>query len=45
MPRRALGNRSGALPFTVLLNASGEVAQRKLGETSHDELLAWARSL
>ena len=42
---RALGNRSGALPFTVLLNASGEVAQRKLGETSHDELLAWARSL
>lgn len=42
---RALGNRAGALPFTVLLDASGGVAQRKLGETTHDELLAWARSL
>lgn len=42
---RALGNRAGALPFTVLLDAEGGVAQRKLGETTHDELLAWARSL
>lgn len=42
---RALGNRAGALPFTVLLDASGRVVQRKLGQTHHDELLAWARGL
>lgn len=42
---RALGNRAGALPFTVLLDASGSVAQRKLGETQYDELVTWARRL
>lgn len=42
---RSLGNHAGALPFTVLLDASGKVAQRKLGETRRDELVAWARRL
>ena len=42
---RALGNRAAALPFTVLLDASGNVVQRKLGETHYDELVAWARGL
>ena len=42
---RALGNRGGALPFTVLLDASGSVAQRKLGQTQYDELVSWARRL
>jgi hypothetical protein len=33
------------LPFTVLIGADGKVLQRKLGETTHDELVAWARAL
>lgn len=39
---RELGNPQGGLPFTVLIGANGQVLQRKLGETNHDELLAWA---
>jgi thiol-disulfide isomerase/thioredoxin len=42
---RALGNSSGGLPFTVALNRAGAVAQRRLGETSFDELVAWTRTL
>lgn len=42
---RSLGNASGSLPFTVLLNASGQVVQRKLGETHYAELEDWARKL
>ncbi|GIX23086.1 MAG: thioredoxin [Caldimonas sp.] len=42
---KALGNTSGALPFTVALNASGEITHRKLGETSYDELLGWVQPL
>ena len=42
---RSLGNSTGALPFTVLLDAKGAVAQRKLGETQLSELEAWARQL
>ena len=42
---RSLGNASGSLPFTVLLNARGDVVQRKLGETSYAELEGWARKL
>ena len=38
---KALGNTTGALPFTVALNAAGEITHRKLGETSYDELLEW----
>lgn len=39
---RSLGNLQGGLPFTVLLGADGRVLQRKLGETSFDELAGWA---
>jgi thiol-disulfide isomerase/thioredoxin len=42
---RSLGNSSGALPFTVAINRAGQVAQRRLGETSFDELSQWAKSL
>ena len=42
---RLLGNPSGSLPFTVLLDARGAVAQRKLGETHFDELQGWAAKL
>ncbi|MFN3415223.1 MAG: TlpA disulfide reductase family protein [Caldimonas sp.] len=38
---KTLGNTAGALPFTVALNAAGEITHRKLGETSYDELLSW----
>ncbi len=42
---RALGNEAGALPFTVLLNASGKLVQHKLGETSYRELEGWLKLL
>lgn len=42
---RLFGNVAGVLPFTVLLDARGQVAQRKVGETHASELQAWARRL
>ena len=42
---RSLGNGGGVLPFTALLDARGEVVQRKVGETHYDELQGWARRL
>jgi thiol-disulfide isomerase/thioredoxin len=42
---RALGNERGGLPFTVMFDARGAVRQRKLGETTFDELASWAREL
>ncbi len=38
---RQLGNLSGGLPFTVALNAAGEVVQRKMGKLSAADLDAW----
>jgi peroxiredoxin len=38
---RSLGNRSGALPYTVLIDAEGLVTQRKLGQIKRSELQAW----
>jgi thiol-disulfide isomerase/thioredoxin len=42
---RQLGNERGALPFTAMFDASGHLVQRKLGETSFDELARWADSV
>jgi thiol-disulfide isomerase/thioredoxin len=42
---RKLGNSTGSLPFTAVFNGHGAVAQRKLGETSFDELTRWAVDL
>ena len=39
---RSLGNLTGGLPFTVVLDSSGAVVQRKLGRVSVDDLQAWA---
>lgn len=39
---RQLGNATGALPFTVVFNRSGELVQHKLGETHFEELAGWA---
>ncbi|GCL64213.1 TlpA disulfide reductase family protein [Pseudaquabacterium pictum] len=40
---RSLGNAQGALPFSVLIGANGQVLQRKRGETTYDELAGWAK--
>jgi thiol-disulfide isomerase/thioredoxin len=40
-----LGNLQGSLPFTVLVDADGRILQRKMGETSFDELLAWTQHI
>ena len=42
---RQLGNERGALPFTVVFAADGRIVQRKLGQTTFDELAAWAAAL
>ncbi|MGE0096756.1 MAG: TlpA family protein disulfide reductase [Hydrogenophaga sp.] len=39
---RTLGNPSGALPFSVVFGASGEVQHRKLGKVSDADLNQWA---
>jgi len=39
---RNLGNLTGGLPFTVVLDATGTIAQRKLGRVSPDDLRSWA---
>lgn len=40
-----LGNANGALPYTAVFNRQGVVVQRKLGESSFDELVAWTKTL
>ena len=40
-----LGNPQGGLPFTVVINAAGQLVQRKMGETSFEELAGWAGKL
>jgi thiol-disulfide isomerase/thioredoxin len=40
--QRAMGNPSGGLPFSVVLDAHGQVRQRRLGESHYDELTRWA---
>lgn len=42
---RQLGNSTGALPFTAVFDRQGRVVQRKLGETSFEELNGWAQAL
>lgn len=38
---RSWGNVSGALPFTVVLDARGQVVQRKLGRITAQDLEKW----
>ncbi|HEY6512608.1 MAG TPA: TlpA disulfide reductase family protein [Burkholderiaceae bacterium] len=40
--QRTVGNPTGGLPFSVVLDASGRVRQRRLGESHYDELVRWA---
>jgi thiol-disulfide isomerase/thioredoxin len=39
---RSLGNLTGGLPFTVLFDAAGQVAHRKIGQVSEEDLKQWA---
>jgi thiol-disulfide isomerase/thioredoxin len=39
---RSLGNSSGALPFSAVFDAGGDVVERKLGVLKWDELSAWS---
>ena len=41
---RELGNTSGALPYTVLIDRSGFIARSKLGQLREAELRAWLRT-
>ncbi len=38
---RTLGNRTGVLPYTVLVAHDGQVVQRKIGQIKPPELRAW----
>jgi thiol-disulfide isomerase/thioredoxin len=40
---KLLGNETGALPFTVVLDRQGRVVERKLGELTEDDLLGWVQ--
>ncbi len=40
---RELGNPSGSLPFSVVINAQGGVVQRKLGRLKQEDLALWAQ--
>ena len=40
-----LGNRQGVLPFTVVFDRRGQPVHHKIGETSYEELAAWAREM
>ena len=42
---KRLGNQTGGLPFTVVFDRRGRAVQRKLGETSYDELARWAADI
>ncbi len=39
---KSLGNLSGGLPFTIVLNAAGEVAVRHIGKLSESQIAAFS---
>jgi thiol-disulfide isomerase/thioredoxin len=41
---RQLGNTGGGLPFTIVVNAEGGVAARKMGKLEPADLDAWRRA-
>jgi thiol-disulfide isomerase/thioredoxin len=40
---RSLGNEAGVLPYTVLLDADGNVVKRKAGQSTYEELVGWLK--
>jgi len=43
--QRAMGNDKGGLPFSLVLDATGRARQRKLGETTLQDLTRWASEI
>jgi thiol-disulfide isomerase/thioredoxin len=43
--QRMMGNTSGGLPFSLLLDAQGRARQRRLGESTFDDLVRWAAEI
>jgi thiol-disulfide isomerase/thioredoxin len=41
---RVLGNRTGALPFSILFDRRGSAIDRKLGALSEEDLLSWVKT-
>jgi len=41
---RKLGNPQGQLPFTVVIDATGRIRHRKLGETKLEEMVRWTEA-
>ncbi len=41
---KQMGNTAGGLPFTLVLNAQGRVAARKMGKLDPADLAAWRRA-
>ena len=42
---RTLGNTGGALPFSVVFDAAGKVAERKLGVIQPEDLTRWTSTI
>jgi thiol-disulfide isomerase/thioredoxin len=42
---RSLGNATGGLPFTVVIDSRGQFAARKLGQVSEADLAQWASAV
>lgn len=42
---RSLGNATGGLPFTVVIDKQGRIAARKLGQVSEADLAQWVSQL
>lgn len=42
---RSLGNATGGLPFTVVLDGQGRIAARKLGQVSEADLAQWVEQI
>ncbi|GAA4418449.1 TlpA disulfide reductase family protein [Acidovorax lacteus] len=40
---RSLGNLTGGLPFTVVVNAAGQIQDRKMGQVTAKDLEVWAK--
>jgi len=38
---RSLGNKTGGLPFTVVIGVDGLIRQRKMGQVTPDDLARW----
>lgn len=41
---KSMGNLSGGLPFTLVINSAGEVVQRRMGRVTSAELAAWSQA-